>query len=130
MLCPHPGGYSAGRGSQGMDRADAQRTTGVNVTNLEIVPQVGTGIHSFTHSRISSSNRYLTCLDLDQKHEFGFRYVQAVPKKDLGGLEDMPSEMTSPASGDLLNSGPQTSTPSPGGARNLKVPHVQTQVFF
>lgn len=122
---PTPRGYSAWRGSQETDSADAKRTMGVK-RSLKILPQVGTGIHSFIHFRIPSSSMCLTCQDLDQnlKHECGFRHVQTVPKKDLGGLEDMPNDMTSTARGGLLNLGPQTSIPSPGGTRILKVPRI------
>lgn len=113
---PAPRGYSASRGSQETDSADAKRTMRVKRI-LKILPQVGTGIHSFIHSRIPSSSMCLTCLDLDRnlKHECGFRYVQTVP---------MPNEMTSTASGGLLNSGPQTSIPSLDGARIPKVPRI------
>ena len=51
---PCPRGYSSWRGHKEWTGRDAKRTTGMKITTLKIVPQVGTDIHSLMHSLIYS----------------------------------------------------------------------------
>ena len=55
LRCPCPRGYSPWGGHKEWTEREVERTTGVKIINLKIVPQVGTGIHSLMHSLIHSS---------------------------------------------------------------------------